>query len=688
MKQLIQHLDTGLIEHLEVPDPQTPPHHIKVALEHSAISPGTERMLLAFGRGNLVQKVMQQPERVVEVIQKAKTDGIMATAQAIESKLQQPIPVGYASAGIVVEVGEGVRHFSPGDRVACNGPHAQTVVVSKHLSAKIPTDVPSHHACMATLGAIALQGIRLANPTYGEQFAVIGLGTLGLWTACLLQDHGCEVVGLDIADEPIDKARALGIERAYPPNKLPQTHDMDGVIICASSKDSGLFRQAAQICRHGGRIILVGVAPIELDRRLFYDKGLSFEVSCAYGPGRYESAYEQQGVDYPKQHVRWTAQRNLQAILNYMRKHPQHMDTLLAKSMLFEDAATAYEAILRQNSGPIVLRYPKIRIDDNPPTLIINRKIDPGTGSIGVIGAGNYAQRVFLPRLLKSASNQTVKTIVSTSGLSASIAAKQHNIAQTSTNPEDIFNDPGIDAVCILTRHDTHAELVRRALEANKHVFVEKPLAIDQRGLEGLAAARQALPGPILMVGYNRRFAPLSVALKSALHHDSPKQFHMTFNAGALPHDHWTRQPEQGGRLIGEASHGVDLMRYLAGVPLCEIQVMSDSLWDRGTITMCFADGSTGSILYTDLGHNSYPKERLEVFCDGSTWVLDNFKSLTKWPHPTFDPKRWRPALAQDKGHSAMIEAWLEAIYKTGQQPIPDEEIFDVARGVLALKEV
>lgn len=679
MKQLIQHMGTGQVEHLDVPEPQTRANHVKVRLTHSVISAGTERMVLSFGRANLVEKVRSQPDRVAQVVDKARTDGLVPTLKAVQSKLAQPLPMGYASTGVVVEVGAGVTAFKAGDRVATNGPHAQTVVVAQTMCARLPDGMPGSIGAFATLGAVALEGIRCAAPTFGERFAVVGMGTLGVLTARLLQANGCSVVGIDVWGEALAWATNAGVNHTLDASIHPQwwqTFDaFDGVIVTAHSDAPSLLNDAAKATRRGGRVILVGVAPIAFDRGVLYERGLRFEVSRSYGPGRQEPLYEGKGVDYPRSAVRWSAGRNMQAYLDWAANQAPLHDHLIRQTFEFERAQDAYDALLQTRTpGTALLEYTQER---SPNTRIqyTSSARAPSVGRCGIIGAGNYATRMLLPALAKTPAH--IDVIASPSGLSASLAARTFGAQAATSDVQEVIQDDALDTVFILSRHDSHSALVCDALKAGKHVFVEKPLALTQQELTRIKEARVAHPSRVLMVGFNRRFAPTVVQLQRALRGAPAKHIQITFNAPALPDDHWTQDAAQGARLLTEGCHAVDLMRALVGHPIIAHHVVSTG--QTGSITLHFEDGSLGQVLYTDRGHPSFPKERVDVFCGGQVWRLDNFKGLQRWPSHGVMERASQLVSTQDKGHQACVEAFMRAVCKGTPQPIPDSELFEVA---------
>lgn len=698
MRQVIQSLANGVVEAADVPAPRARTGGLLIATRATLLSAGTERTAVEFGKANLVQKALKQPQRVKEVLAKARTDGMLETLEAVWAKLDQPIPLGYCNAGRVLEVGPGVEGFNVGDRVASNGPHAEVVAVPHTLCVRIPDEVSDEEAAFAPLAAIALQGVRLAQPLLGERVAVFGLGLIGLALVQILRANGCRVLGIDFDAEKLLLAERFGAEvvnlgaGADPVAAGMMFSDgrgVDAVLIAASTKSNDPIAQAAKMSRKRGRIVLVGVAGLELDRADFYQKELSFQVSCSYGPGRYDPDYEERARDYPFGFVRWTEQRNFEAVLELMRAGTLRVRELITHRFPIDEAPSAYTALTddRRAMG-IVLTYPGVDSETklSRSSAISDESGHPGLSRIGVIGAGQFASRVLVPALKKGGAD--LRTIVSQGGVSALLAGRRNGVAKASTDAESVFGDPEIDAVVVATRHDSHAALAERALLAGKSAFVEKPLALDDASLDAVASAwskaREGGAAPILMVGFNRRFSPLAMRMKSLLDQLSePKTFIVTINAGAIPSDHWTQDPEAGGgRIIGEACHFIDLLRYLAGTSITRVRStrlgrpVGGVADDKATIILEFADGSHGTIHYFANGSKAFPKERIEAFGGGRILQLENFRALRGWGWPGFG----RAASRQDKGHAACAAAFLDAL-RTGQgAPIPFDELMEVSR--------
>lgn len=697
MKQILQSLKTGAIEVATVPAPQVAPGTLLIATRASLVSAGTERMLVDFGRASWIDKARQQPEKVKQVLDKVRTDGLFATLEAVRGKLDQPLALGYCNAGVVVEVGAGVEGFAVGDRVVSNGPHAEIVRVGKNLCARIPEGVSDEAAAFTVLGAIGLQGLRLAGPTLGECFVVTGLGLIGLLTVQLLRAHGCRVLGIDLDAGKLALARRFGAEvcdlaRGEDPVArglaLSGGRGVDGVIVTASTQSSEPIAQAARMSRKRGRIVLVGVTGLELNRADFYEKELTFQVSCSYGPGRYDPAYEQQGNDYPFGFVRWTEQRNFEAVLAMLAEGRLDVAPLVSHRFAVRDAARAYDVLVNDRSAlGIVLQYPAptspgkrcVALGPQPPVTA------GGEAVVAMIGAGNYGSRVLIPALKRAGAR--LDTVISSTGVSGVYHGRKSGFAYASTDAKtDAFANPRANTVVIATRHDTHARYVIEALRCGKHVFVEKPLALTRRELEEIEQASAGASGRILMVGFNRRFAPLVKRMKTLLDAVAvPKSMVYTVNAGALPADHWTQSREiGGGRIVGEACHFIDLLRFLAGAPIesHSIVPMRASTADTVSIVLRFADGSVGTVHYFANGHKALAKERLEVFAGGRVLQLDNFRSLRGFGWPGFRRSwLWR----QDKGQEACMAAFVEAVRGGGPPPIAPAELFEVTRVTLDL---
>ena len=714
MKQILQNLKSGETAIEEVPCPNVLKGYVLIRTLKTLVSAGTERMLVDFSKANLIEKARQQPDKVKMVVDKVKTDGILPTYESVRNKLDQPLPMGYCNIGIVLEVGNGVHEFKPGDRVVSNGKHAEVVCVPKNLCCKVPDSVTDEQAVFTVLGAIALQGIRLAQPTLGETVVVMGLGLIGLVTVQLLRAHGCRVLGLDYDTKKLAIARRFGAEvvdlsKGEDPVVAAQSFSrgrgVDAVIITASTKSNDPVHQGALMCRQRGRIVLVGVVGLELSRADFYEKELTFLVSCSYGPGRYDTLYEEGGQDYPVGFVRWTEQRNFEAVLDMIAEQRIDITTLISHRFSLNDAKQAYELVGGdQPSLGIILDYPdsdqksddQLRKQTVTFDTAIYRKATAGQPILGFIGSGNYATSVLIPAFNKTSA--TLKSVVSSSGISSVHVGKKLGFQETTTDSPQVFHDIEINTVVITTRHDSHAEFVCQALEHGKHVFVEKPLALDRQGLAEIEAVYQksseAGNSPLLMVGFNRRFSPLITKIKSLIESSNESQSYiMTVNAGDIPVDHWTQDIHVGGRrIIGEGCHFIDLLRFLADAPITSIQatMLGDQSGagirdDKVTFTLAFENGCFGTVHYLANGHKSFPKERLEVFTSGRILQLDNFRKLRGYGWAGFKKMN---LTRQDKGNFACAEAFIQAIHDGKESPIPFGELIEVTRASFDIMDI
>lgn len=700
MKQILQNLSNGQSELIEAPAPRARDGSLLINTTVSLISTGTERMLVDFGKSGLIAKARSQPEKVRQVLDKVATDGLMTTVDAVRSKLGQPIPLGYCNVGLVSE--SGVDGFQQGERVVSNGPHADVVSVPKNLCARIPDGVSDEAASFTVVASIGLQGIRLAQPTLGEAFVVTGVGLIGLLTVQMLRAQGCRVLAIDFDADKLEIARSFGAETCNPGAgedpvavgmAFSRSQGVDGVIITASTKSSDPVTQAARMCRKRGRVVLVGVTGLELNRADFYEKELSFQVSCSYGPGRYDPAYEDQGQDYPIGFVRWTEQRNFEAVLDMLASGLLEVDSLVSHRVPFEEAPRAYELLSTDKAAlGILLTYAHSLEQRHITSLALtDQPLEASSKAVvGFIGAGNYASRMLIPAF--KAAGARLKTISSAGGTNAVVTGRNTGFETATSDTEGLLTDQSINAIAIATRHNSHAKFTIDALTSGKHVFVEKPLALTADELDQIKSAHAA-SGKLLMVGFNRRFAPQVQTMKRLLDTvRAPKSFIMVMNAGAIPADHWTQDPQLGGgRIIGEACHYIDLMRFLAGAPIVSVQArrMGDTdaeiiTEDKATITLGFEDGSFGTIHYLANGGASFPKERIEVFAADRSLQLDNFLKLTGFNWPGFKKQNlWR----QDKGQSACAAAFVTTVEAGGEAPIAASELFEVAQITIDVAE-
>ncbi len=708
MKQITQNLKTGKSIVVDVPLQKLKAGHVLLQTKTSLISAGTERMLVDFGKSGYLKKAKQQPDKVKEVIQKVKTDGLMTTYEAVKAKLDQPMPMGYCNVGRVVAVGSDVEGYEIGDLVASNGQHAEYVCVPKNLCAKVPDAVSAEQACFTVLASIALQSVRLIKPELGETIVVSGLGMVGLLAIQLLRSHGCHVIGLDFNSERLRLAQSYGADVVDLANvddpvsiveSMIKQAGVDGVLIAAATKSNDPVSQAAKMCRQRGRIVLVGVAGLELSRADFYEKELSFQVSCSYGPGRYDDNYEQKGQDYPFGFVRWTEQRNFQAVLAEMKAARLSVSELVTHQYAIDDAEKAYGTLQNDKSAlGILLSYPNDElpsISEQKSMSTVNLEDSQHKGAevtdslnVSVIGAGNYASRVLIPAFKQM--NMSLDTVYTNTGLSCQTVAKRNNFKKASTDLSQLWEKSDSNLVVIATRHNTHANFVCKALETNKHVFVEKPLALNMNELEKIENSYAAGGGKYkVMVGFNRRFSPYVQKMKELLLKNAmPMSINMTINAGYIPKDHWTQDAEVGGgRIIGEACHFIDLARYLTGHTITHSAIAyqentTDNCHDTAIITLQFADGSIANINYFANGHKSIMKERIEVFSKGKVLQLDNFRKLTGYGWKGF---KKMSSFKQDKGQVACVKAFVDSIKNGSQSPISFNELIEVSHVTIGL---
>ncbi|TAH15219.1 MAG: dehydrogenase [Runella slithyformis] len=691
MKQLIQSFKTGQTILEEIPAPQVKSGAVLIRTRRSLVSLGTERMLVEFGKANLIEKARQQPEKVKMVLDKIKSDGLMPTLEAVFSKLEQPLPLGYCNVGEVMGVGAGVTDLQLGDRVASNGPHAEVVCVPRNLVVKIPDEVTDDEAVFTVIGAIGLQGVRLLNPTLGETVVVVGLGLIGLLTAELLRLNGCRVVGFDFDENKLEIARQKGILVANPgqgTDPVKFVEDLtggigaDGVVITASTKTDEIISQAARMSRKRGRIVLVGVVGLDLSRSEFYEKELSFQVSCSYGPGRYDDNYEQKGFDYPLPFVRWTENRNFQTILQLIASKLLHVQPLITEVVPLENYQQIYGNIGNSRAVASILAYPENAVHQH--TVRYKEVSFAQTkGVIGIIGAGNFTKMTMLPAMKGTA----IKYIASANGLSGTALAQKHGIALSTTDYHAILNDSEVDLVLITTRHNQHARLTVEALKAGKHVFVEKPLAIYEDELKEVIAAVVENKRSVT-VGFNRRFSPHAKKMKALLG-AAPMNVVATMNAGFIAANSWVHdRAVGGGRILGEACHFIDLITFLTGSRVTAVCMNAmgqnpSETTDSGTILLRYENGSTGVINYFSNGHKAYSKERVEVYSQERILILDNFRTLTGYGFKGFSKMN----IQQDKGHKAQFQQLLENIRADGPPLIAFDEIVNTTQATLAAIE-
>jgi predicted dehydrogenase len=713
MRQLIQSYRTGEMKLEDVPPPAVRPGGVVVRTVRSLVSAGTEKMIVDLARKSLLAKARARPDLVRKVIDTARKQGLRNAFQKVQSKLETPIPLGYSSAGVVVEVGEQVHEYRVGDRVVCAGAgyanHADYAYVPRNLLARLPDAVSMEEGCFATVGAIALQGVRQVQPTLGERVAVLGLGLIGQIAVQLLAANGCRVLGFDPNPDRAKLALELGASAAVSADletaaeRFTRGDGVDAVLIAASTPSAGPIEQAGEISRLRGRVVVVGLVGMEVPRSLYYRKELDLRMSMSYGPGRYDPDFEERGFDYPIAHVRWTEQRNLEAIVELLADRRLRLAPLVTHRFSVDEALAAYDLITK-GSAPylgVVLGY---GADDEaavvPPRRLALASTPEAGGAavaaagypvrLGVVGAGGFGQSTLLPAL-RATGRIAAIAIASAGGATARRVGEQYGFRTATTDPAEVLAHPDVDAVVILTRHDLHAPLVVRALEAGKHVFVEKPLALSYEELEAVERA-QATAGRSVMVGFNRRFAPL--VEKLAAHfagRAAPLVMHYRVNAGFLPSDHWVHDPvEGGGRLLGEGCHFVDLLHSLAGAR--PTRVFAECIGggsryrgdDNVAVTLRFADGSIGTLTYTALGDPSLGKESLEVYGEGGQAILDDFRTLLLARGRKTERMR---AANQDKGFGLEMRRWVAAVADGGPPPIPFEELAATTRATLAAAE-
>jgi predicted dehydrogenase/threonine dehydrogenase-like Zn-dependent dehydrogenase len=723
MKQLLQNMRTGETEIVEVPIPQPKPGTALIMTAASLVSAGTERMVLDFASKSLLGKARSRPDLARQVIDKARREGVLTTLESAFNRLEDPLPLGYSSAGTITELGPGLQNFKIGQRVACAGGgyavHAEYALVPQNLMAVLPDDVDFESGAFSTLGAIALHGFRLANPGIGEQVAVIGLGVLGLLAVAIANAAGCSVLAIDLDPQRVKLAESMGAQVAVlrddaesAARRISRGRGCDSVLICADTPSSDPVELAGAIARDRARVVAVGAVGLEIPRKIFYEKELSFINSRSYGPGRYDPAYEEGGQDYPIGYVRWTEGRNLEAFIDLLASGRVDVHPLISHRFPIEKALQAYELITKVEEQPslgIILTYDArdSRPGDesyqnetktfSPPSPPPAPQTD--TIKLGILGAGNFATAVMLPVLRKFDDIELVG-IASGSGLSAQTAANRFGIGYATSDENQILNDASINTIAVLTRHNLHAQQVLAALRAGKHVFCEKPLAITSQGLDqiiqALSSSNGASPNeishPLLTVGFNRRYAPFAQQLKHFIgENHEPIVAHYRINAGILPLNHWLHDPGQGGgRIIGEGCHFIDFLTFLVGEPPSSISanaLPNDGRFrdDNVQLSLTFPDGSIGTIDYLAVGDKTFPKERLEVFTGGKVGVLDDFRSLALVQNGK--RKNFQSRFRQDKGHHGEWVAFSRGITETKQPPISYRDLVGVTRTSFAAIE-
>jgi predicted dehydrogenase/threonine dehydrogenase-like Zn-dependent dehydrogenase len=712
MKQLIQNISNGETLVVDVPIPQVQAGMALVRTQASLVSAGTERMVVEFGGKSLLGKALSRPDLVQQVVDKARREGVLSTLEAAFSRLDQPMPLGYSSSGLIELPGDGLQGFKTGDRVACAGGgyavHAEYALVPQNLLVKLPEQVDYEAAAFTTLGAISMHGFRLSSAQLGESVGVIGLGLLGLLAVLIAQAAGCQVFGIDLDESRVNLAHQLGATAVLRSQAVEAaqsfTHGLglDNILICADTRENDPVELAGELARDRGHVVAIGAVGLTIPRKVYYTKELSFINSRSYGPGRYDPAYEEVGQDYPIGYVRWTEGRNLQAFVDLMANGKVDVKPLITHRFPIDESPAAYDLITGKRNEPflgVLLTYPQsaqTRAASPPAVESMKKNTLPVSGvnavRLGVLGAGNFANAVMLPALKKIPAIE-LQSIVSGSGLHAQSAANKFGFKYTAVNEIEILQDPQVNTVAILTRHNLHAEQVVRALQAGKNVFCEKPLATTR---EQLALIKEQLLSteisPLLIVGFNRRFAPLAFQLHKFFQpRREPLIATYRVNAGNIPLNHWVHDPIQGGgRIIGEGCHFIDFLTFLIGAIPTTISVHSlpdDNRYreDNVVMTLSYPDGSIGSVIYLANGDKAFPKERIEVFSAGKVAALDDFRSLELVSNGKRQVLRSR--LRQDKGHQAEWETFSQAILSGGPPPIPYDQLFAVTEATFAALE-
>ena len=691
MKKIFQDLKTGKTSIEEVPMPNEQPNKLLIRSKVSLISPGTEKMLLEFGKANLVSKALKQPEKAKKILNKIKSDGLIETINTVKDKLSSPIPLGYSSVGEVIHSND--DKFKVGDRVLSNGAHAEIVSVSPNLCAKIPDNVDNDAASFGVLGAVGLQGIRLINPTIGESIVVFGLGIIGMLSLQILKANGCRAIGIDNDQDRCKLAEKLGFLTVLSSKSddivedikcLNNNSEVDAVLITASSDDNKIINQSANMCRQKGRIVLVGVTGLKIERDNFYKKEISFSVSSSYGPGRYDRQYEEHNIDLPIGLVRWSAKRNFETVLNLIKENKIVTDILVTSKISMDEAGKAYEELSTKPTLGIIISY-EDKITNRKQTidnLNYNRTAYKNVkGKFALVGAGNYTKKFILPALKNNRLD--IKYIASLNGENAHFLSKKYLIEKNTTDIDSVMNDNEIENIIISTTHDSHADLVCKALEKNKNIFVEKPLCISISQLKTIEEYYRR-SSSILMVGYNRRFSPLSIRVKEliSLCHE-PISVNYTINAGRVPKESWVGDKDKsGGRIIGEVCHFIDLIKYFCGSSIREYHIVKKEFSDSCIINLIFKNNSIANINYFDNGSKIYQKERIEIFVTERTLIIENFRKLKGFGWNNFNTMNlWK----QNKGNMECVNGFIKSIKNSKDSPISFEDIFEISDVTLKL---
>lgn len=705
MRAILEDLRSGRVAACEVPAPELRSGGVLVRTAFSAISAGTERAKIEAGEKSLLGKAMARPDLVKQVMDFARNEGIKAAYQKVQSRLEALSPLGYSCSGIVIAAGEGVQEFQPGDRVACAGGgyanHSEINFVPRNLVARVPEGVPLDAAALTTIGAIALQGLRQAQVSFGDNVAVIGAGLVGVLTMQLAKAAGCRVLAIDLSSQRVERAKQLGADLCLSsedrdtPRAVKEftRYGADVAIITAATRSNEPIELAAEIVRDRGRIVIVGDVGLGVSRHNPYHKELSISLSRSYGPGRYDPQYEEEGVDYPVGYVRWTEKRNMEAFLQALASGSLAIASLIERRFPVDEGDKAYAHLRESGAYTVLIEYPGVTAKQasQPSTPPVLRSRTSEGLRVGCVGAGSFAKSVIFPAL-RNTRGVVLQSVATASGIAAQSAVKTFGFLRAQT-PTDLLQDPDTDAVFVLSRHDSHAQYVVAALANHKGVFVEKPLAVTLEQLEEIRCAFEAERdkgnAPFVMVGFNRRFAPMTVKLRQFFAaRQEPMMVHARVNAGYLPPDHWTQHKGDGGRVVGELCHFVDWARFVVGSAIQTVTagaLPDGSRYNRDNVAvrLQFRDGSIANLLYLANGDKAVPKEYFEVFCEGGVAILDDFCRLAL----TRDGKTSSEKGRRDKGHNRELELTLKALQQSAASPIPFEELVEVSEACLAIHQ-
>ena len=686
MEQLTQELKSGKMEIMEVPFPILDKDNILVRNHYSVISAGTESKTVTDARKGYIAKARSRQKEVKMVLNSIKTEGLKKTYDVVMNKLNAPAPLGYSCAGEVIAVGENIKDIKVGDYVACGGGgavHADVVAITRNLCVKVNKDIDLRHAALTTIASIAIQGIRQADLRFGENCVVIGLGLIGQLTIQILKASGIKAIGVDIDDEQVNAAKESGAFLAFNRNQsgivesiqqATNGYGTDAVIITAGTSSLDPVEFAGEIARKKGKVVIVGAVPTGFSRPNYYKKELDLRMSSSYGPGRYDNDYELKGKDYPIGYVRFTENRNMQTFVDFLEQGVLQIDKLISHEFDLSEAKNAYQMILDKSErfSGILLKYDTEK--GLKKSVQLNKKTFSSTDvNVGFIGAGNFAQNAILPRIDGKCSFVGVST---TQGNMSNYVGNKYKFAYSTDDPDKILKDKDVNTIFVLTRHNLHADFVSKALEAGKVVFVEKPLAMNLEELEMVKNAYESKNGR-LMLGFNRRFSPLTQEMIKRMLPNQMKAINIRVNAGIVPADHWVHDPDfGGGRIIGEACHFIDLAMYIAGSPITSVSAFvtndANALMDTVVVNLMFENGSIASVNYLSNGNKNVPKERIEVFCDGTVYEIDDFKKMTTYGNST----KVKKLSGQDKGHSNELLAFIDSVKNGKEMPVSFDEIY------------